>query len=115
MLTNCARNGSNNIVAAVNDSAHTCMSVPQRFANAGKASVAASGDTSLTGMMLIPGGNFSMGGDNEQAAADEYPKHNVTVESFYMDVIEVTNAQFKKFVTATGYITTAEKKLIGRN
>ena len=51
-----------------------------------------------------------MGGDNEQASADEYPKHKVQVSPFYMDITEVTNAQFKKFVDATGYITTAEKK-----
>src|SRR5690606_17151572 len=51
-----------------------------------------------------------MGGDNEQADKDEYPKHKVTVDGFYMDEHEVTNAQFKKFVDATGYITTAEQK-----
>jgi formylglycine-generating enzyme required for sulfatase activity len=60
-------------------------------------------------MVLIPAGTFNMGGDNAQADRDEFPKHKVTVHSFYMDVTEVTNAQFKKFVEATGYITTAEK------
>jgi formylglycine-generating enzyme required for sulfatase activity len=61
-------------------------------------------------MRLIPGGTFDMGGDNNQASPDEYPKHKVTVDPFYMDATEVTNAQFKKFVEATGYITTAERK-----
>lgn len=51
-----------------------------------------------------------MGGDNEQAKFDEYPKHTVQISSFYLDEHEVTNAQFEKFVLATGYITTAEKK-----
>jgi len=51
-----------------------------------------------------------MGGDNQQAATDEYPKHKVTVDGFWMDVTTVTNAQFAKFVKATGYITTAERK-----
>jgi len=51
-----------------------------------------------------------MGADNSQADNDEYPKHKVTVSGFWMDIHEVTNAQFKKFVNATGYITTAEKK-----
>lgn len=68
------------------------------------------GDTSTTGMVYIPGGTFMMGGDNEQADKDEYPKHKVTVDGFFMDEHEVTNAQFKKFIDATGYVTTAERK-----
>jgi formylglycine-generating enzyme len=67
-------------------------------------------DTSEKEMVFIPGGTFMMGGDNEQASEDELPKHTVTVDSFWMDKHEVTNAQFAKFVTATGYITTAERK-----
>jgi formylglycine-generating enzyme len=90
---------------------HSCMNVPSRFgADSANAAIAYSGDTSVAGMVLIPEGVFEMGGDNNQADADEYPKHKVQVSSFYMDVTEVTNAQFKKFVEATGYITTAEKK-----
>jgi len=93
------------------DSAHSCMNVPSRFAdNGGDSSVQFGGDTSVTGMALIPGGTFDMGGDNNQADADEYPKHKVQVSAFYMDITEVTNAQFKKFIDATHYITTAEKK-----
>src|SRR5690606_30551226 len=33
----------------------------------------------------------------------------VQVSPFYMDITEVTNAQFRKFVEATGYVTTAER------
>ena len=51
-----------------------------------------------------------MGADNKQASEDEYPKHSVTVDGFWMDATEVTNAQFEQFVKATGYITTAERK-----
>lgn len=93
-----------------NETAHYCMSVPQRFAASGTDSIIENGDTSLTGMVLIAGGIFEMGGDSEQASPDEYPKHKVQVDSFFMDITEVTNAQFKKFVDATGYITTAERK-----
>jgi formylglycine-generating enzyme required for sulfatase activity len=64
----------------------------------------------ITEMVFIPGGTFMMGGDNDQASPDEYPKHKVTVDGFWMDVTEVTNRQFAAFVNATGYITTAEKK-----
>jgi len=62
------------------------------------------------GMVFIKGSSFMMGGDNEQASPDEYPKHKVTVKDFWIDETEVTNAQFAKFVEATGYVTTAEKK-----
>ncbi|MFC5281947.1 formylglycine-generating enzyme family protein [Pedobacter alpinus] len=75
-----------------------------------KVDIQFNGDTSTNGMVKIPGGTFTMGGDNEQADKDEYPKHKVTVDGFYMDEHEVTNAQFQKFVDATGYVTTAEKK-----
>lgn len=68
------------------------------------------GDTSTAGMVYIPGGKFSMGGDNEQASPDEFPKHEVTIDSFWMDEHEVTNAQFAEFVQATGYVTEAELK-----
>lgn len=69
----------------------------------------ANSNRGTTGMVYIKGGSFRMGGDNSQAAADEYPKHAVQVDAFYMDATEVTNAQFALFVKATGYITTAER------
>ncbi|MDX8337896.1 formylglycine-generating enzyme family protein [Draconibacterium sp. IB214405] len=65
--------------------------------------------TGTEGMVFITGGTFEMGADNNQARPDEYPKHPVQVNSFWMDEHEVTNAQFKKFVDETGYITEAEK------
>ena len=61
------------------------------------------------GMILIKGGTFEMGGDNAQARADEFPKHTMNLNSFWIDETEITNAQFKKFIEATNYITTAEK------
>jgi formylglycine-generating enzyme required for sulfatase activity len=88
------------------------MQTPSRFPNmdSGDAIIKRSGDTSVKGMVFIPGGNFMMGADNAQADKDEYPKHAVTVSAFWMDQTEVTNAEFQQFVDATGYITTAEKK-----
>lgn len=62
------------------------------------------------GMVFINGGTYMMGADNKQASPDEYPKHEVSVDGFWMDVTEVTNAQFEKFVAASGYKTTAEQK-----
>ena len=49
-------------------------------------------------MVLIPAGEFQMGSNNGHG--DEKPVHTVYVDAFYMDVYEVTNAQFKAFVDA---------------
>jgi len=65
---------------------------------------------SRNGMVWIKPGTFMMGADNKQAAPDEYPKHRVTVNGFWMDTTVVTNAEFAKFVKATRYVTTAERK-----
>ena len=62
------------------------------------------------GMMWIPGGQFLMGSDHKLAQDNERPAHRVKVDGFWMDRYHVTNAQFRKFVEATGYVTTAERK-----
>jgi len=61
------------------------------------------------GMVWIPSGEFRMGSNMEIARSDERPPHRVHVEGFWMDATEITNAQFRRFVDATGYVTTAEK------
>ena len=61
------------------------------------------------GMVWIPGGEFIMGGDDPLARPDESPRHRVRVRGFWMDSTEVTNAQFRAFVEATGYVTIAER------
>ena len=65
----------------------------------------------IEGMVWIPGGLFEMGAsaDDVMALPHEKPKHTVLIDGFFMDVTEVTNAQFSKFVEATNYITTAER------
>jgi len=59
------------------------------------------------GMAYIPGGTFEMG--SEDGLPDERPVHEVTVDPFFMDKHEVTNAEFAAFVEETGYETDAEK------
>ena len=69
------------------------------------------------GMVWIPGGEFSMGCDDPRAGVcggpdampDARPIHRVQVDGFWMDRTEVTNAQFARFVAATGYVTMAER------
>jgi sulfatase modifying factor 1 len=61
------------------------------------------------GMVWVPGGEFTMGTDSDLGWPDEKPAHRVRVGGLWMDETEVTNAQFRKFVGATGYVTTAEK------
>lgn len=62
------------------------------------------------GMVWIDPGEFTMGGVGKQTRSDEFPLHKVKLDGFWMDETEVTNSQFQKFVDATGYVTTAEKK-----
>jgi formylglycine-generating enzyme required for sulfatase activity len=61
------------------------------------------------GMVWIPGGEFTMGTSADLCWDDEKPAHRVRVDGFWMDETDVTNAEFRKFVEATGYRTTAEK------
>jgi formylglycine-generating enzyme required for sulfatase activity len=60
-------------------------------------------------MAWIPGGEFTMGTDSDLGWPDEKPAHRACVDGFWMDETDVTNAQFRDFVEATGYVTTAEK------
>ena len=50
--------------------------------------------------MLTPAGELQMGSNDPGAENDEQPVHTVYVDAFYMDIHEVTNAQYKKFVDA---------------
>ena len=65
-------------------------------------------EQTTAGMVAIKGGSFQMG---STAFPDAKPVHAVTVNSFWMDAHEVTNAQFAAFVKATGYVTVAERPL----
>ena len=64
-------------------------------------------DPRVSDMQWIPGGRFEMGALNN--VPDEFPPHVVALDGFWMDTTEVTNRQFKEFVDATGYVTTAER------
>lgn len=57
-------------------------------------------------MVRISGGTFLMGSNRHYP--EEAPAHRVSVSAFSIDATPVTNRQFKAFVKATGYVTTAE-------
>jgi sulfatase modifying factor 1 len=63
------------------------------------------------GMKWIPAGEFSMGTDDQNSLPNERPAHRVRLDGYWIDETPVTNAQFRTFVEATGYVTTAEKPL----
>jgi sulfatase modifying factor 1 len=88
-------------VAATENSVPSCCVVPSRFGTP---------TTAPAGMVWIPGGEFLMGAPDNDGFADEHPAHRVRVSGFWMDATDVTNAQFRKFVEATGYLTVAERK-----
>ncbi len=80
---------------------------PARAKNAGRN--AARNRDQRGAMVWIPGGTFLMG--SAVFYPEERPVHRVTVDGFWMDRHPVTVAEFRRFVTATGYVTVAERPL----
>lgn len=62
---------------------------------------------SLETMIPVTGGTFLMGSDHFYP--EEAPVRRVSVDSFLIDATAVTNTSFAQFVTATGYVTLAER------
>jgi formylglycine-generating enzyme len=58
-------------------------------------------------MVWVSGGTFQMGSDDFYP--EERPVHRVAVDGFWMDEHPVTNAEFRRFVEETGYVTVAER------
>jgi len=52
------------------------------------------------GMVFVPAGEFKMG---DSLIRGSSPVHRVVLQSYFIDKYEVTNAQFKAFLDATGY------------
>jgi formylglycine-generating enzyme required for sulfatase activity len=83
-------------------------------------------------MVLVPAGPFWMGSTRDEVdraieecgqarmpfpdsvcrgwMERELPRHRVSLDAFYIDKVEVTNALFQRFVQATGYQTVAERE-----
>lgn len=54
----------------------------------------------LTEMVVVPGGAYYRG--SQRGARDEIPRHQITLESFAIDIHPVTNEQFVRFLMAMG-------------
>ena len=94
----------------------------QRVATYGENYVVDLGSGVKTEMIWIPGGRFDMGasrtaaqtaatyGGEESFFHHEHPSHEVALDEFWLGRTEVTVAQFRQFVEATNYRTTAERQ-----
>jgi formylglycine-generating enzyme required for sulfatase activity len=60
----------------------------------------------LTEMVLIPAGSFQMGCEPEDGECDldEYPRHEVYLSDYYLDMVEVTNERYAEFVNDHGNV-----------
>jgi formylglycine-generating enzyme len=71
------------------------------------ATKAVPGEPPAENMQWVPGGTFMMGSNNHYP--EEAPVHIASVGGFWVDKYLVTNAQFRRFVEETGYVTFAER------
>ena len=69
-------------------------------------------DPSQPGRILIMGGSFNLGRTRGDGARDEVPPVRVEVKPFYMDIGEVTRAEFADFVRDTKYLTDREHRRV---
>lgn len=68
-------------------------------------------------MVEIPAGSFPMGvpqGDRD-GGRDEYPRHDVFADTFFIDTFEMTNGRYLEFVKATGHRVPQNSKNPTRN
>ncbi len=77
-------------------------------------------------MVLIPAGEFEMGSTEQElnflaktieekqylSFSGQWYQHTVYVDAFYIDRYEVTNAQYKEFVEATGHLKPSGNRLV---
>jgi formylglycine-generating enzyme len=95
-------------VIAPPDTHIACRPPSRKIILAAKNNIRSANTNDHTDMAWIKPGAFQMG---STAFTDSKPVHAVSVNGFWMDTHEVTNAQFEKFAQATGYITVAERPL----
>ncbi|HEY5993258.1 MAG TPA: formylglycine-generating enzyme family protein [Gallionellaceae bacterium] len=57
----------------------------------------------LDSVITIPAGPFAMGTNLERTDVQDHPQHTVTLPAYKIDKYPVTNAQYARFVAATGH------------
>ncbi len=61
-------------------------------------------------LALIPAGEYMMGSPDTQPGRGDEPLHKVSIShAFYIGIVPVTREQFRVFIEASGYLTTAER------
>ena len=85
----------------------TATSPPSTATPANRRALALPGGARVA-VAFVPAGSFAMGADDDDSDGDEAPIHNVRLNAFWIDELEVTNALFDAFVADTGYVTTDE-------
>ena len=72
----------------------------------GKILTVSMGNEQLLELVQIPAGEFFMGSDAEDdplCSSEETPLHTVTLDEFWMGRYPVTNQQYQRFLTQTGW------------
>ena len=64
-------------------------------------------------MVVVPGGEFTMG--SAAGDSDEQPEHKVHVDTFSMDVYEVTVGQYAAFLQAKGIELPSDWKTLNQS
>src|SRR4051794_20701376 len=84
--------------------------LPASDAGVPEATGASGESVHLIEQVVIPAGRFRMGDSSgdENRGDGETPQHDVALAEFSIDATTVTNADFGRFVAATGYRTDAE-------
>ncbi len=80
-------------------------SKPPKLRDTDTATITLPDDKTKIDLIRIPAGTFLMGGDSRSGWArdDEFPRHRVHLDSFWIGKYEVTNAQYKAFCDATAW------------
>ncbi len=78
---------------------------PPKLADTDTATITLADDKTKIELIRIPAGKFLMGGDSRSGWArdDEFPRHQVHLDLFWIGRYEVTNVQYKAFCEATGW------------
>lgn len=122
----CKKNNGINTAEKIKQTKSCCalmQNIPDRFGNTAPKKRSKNTTKNFDNMTWIPSATFIMGGEKGVGKPDELPQHKVTLDGFWIDKTEVSNADFKQFVKETNYKTTAEippnwqeiKKILPKN